>query len=114
MTTMVDIYDKAIEIVKKGWCQLTTAVDSGNERVSVYTDEARRFCMGGSLYRAFYELTGTHESELLSQTYEHLDHTVIKETANYYSSLTVFNDDSLRVVEDVVAMLEKAKAAAGS
>lgn len=117
MPTMVELYDKAIEIVRSGWTQGHSAIDAAGEAVRIDSPDAVRFCWGGSLNRAYHVITGQElyqhdngDDGLLDRAYELGNDTVDRETR--FDSLTGFNDREGRTVDEVIAMMEKAKQAA--
>lgn len=95
------LVDRAIAIVKTGWCQGSNARNKEGLSVGYYSDEAKTFCLLGAIYRAETDL-GVPDG--VSRRVRHLIYPFLEGM-----NLDEWNDQLGRNQSEVVAVLEKVK-----
>lgn len=100
---MQQYIDRAIELIKKGWCKHAIARDDDGEDCDATCAGASHWCLIGALHRAHFDLGGSLEMEDL---YGH----VAEEIPLVYGlALGLFNDAPDTNKEDVIRVLTRAK-----
>lgn len=101
------VIEGAIKLLKeKGWTQGAGARDAKGNRVDATNPEATCYCLVGALLVSARSLPGYTDD-----TYFDVRNRVANalRARGSYIGLTAFNDREGRKVEDVIALLEKAK-----
>lgn len=93
---------KAVDFIRKGWCQRFYAVDRDGLMVSATDTEACRWCSLGALRVAY----GVNKEENPAY-YKVLDILQVR-TQRMGISLTAWNDATGRTQEEVIALFEEA------
>ena len=58
------VIERALQIMKKGWCDYSWAKDAKGDRVAWYSPRAMSFCAEGAVRRAVRELAGKRNYKL--------------------------------------------------
>jgi len=97
--------------VRKGWCQKAFAMDSNRLPVDAIAQSAVQWCLSGAMHRALFDLEGeTYKRE--SEVYRYVDVSLllaVKREADENLSVSKWNDQKGRTVEEVLKVLESAK-----
>lgn len=110
MSKRNEVYDGAIKLLtEKGWTQGDGARSANGEGVPLNDERAVCFCLIGALSKAADAVEGRVQGSWHYVTArDHLIQ-VLKGTYDHVWDLITFNDAPGRKVEDVIAVLEKAK-----
>lgn len=86
------------EIIKKGWCQGVSALDSDGNEVHPYSGFAVEWCLSGAIECYLHS-----PSEALDVTY------ALRSAGEIVlEDISLWNDDERRTKEEVIALIDKA------
>lgn len=100
MTVAKQIAARAIELLKKGWCQRAIAKREDGLPVECELPSAVKWCVIGSVRRATYDLKRDFAEKY--SVYEQ-----IRAMHPEIRLLTDWNDDPTRTVDEVIKLLEE-------
>ena len=110
MTKINEVYDGAIKLLtEKGWTQGEGARSANGACVPLNDARAVCFCLLGALSKAADAVEDRVRSSRRYRTARDRLIQVLKGHRDYVGNLITFNDEPGRKVEEVIALLEKAK-----
>lgn len=107
MTTTAQLLRLAADILRRGWCQRSFALDALDKPCSALDRDAKSFDLEGALQRAA-------DGKNTAAYYEALQLLQGRAAEAGYGSIEAFNDARERTREKVLALIEEALVAAES
>jgi hypothetical protein len=97
---------KAVDLIRKGWCQLDLARDTDGDACSVRSQHAVCWCSIGALLCAYEPDSPPYHSPQYEEAKKKLQAVILSETG--ITDIAVWNDSSLRDKSDVIRVFELA------
>jgi len=107
MNKILEVLEKATDLIRNGWIQQITAKTATGDTVSLYNINATKFCLLGALTRATRDKANESQTILLRAKKIITD--ILKDRYGKSICLSHWNDATSTGKEDVVQLLEEAK-----